>query len=435
MPVENSGLRARKVHLHRRLTSQFAIAALAAACGIAVASLIPEIPQAVRGAIATVRGAEPSRALEAQANAEQRRTKSQSEGEDQPAIIRLTDDQMATSGIELAAVQDGTFSRRIVVPGTIVPHADRVARVSVKLSATVAELRKKLGDPVAKGEVIAVLESREVANAKSEYLAARLNSDLQKNLYERDKVLWDRHVIAEQIVLKSQSAAAQTKMNFDIARQKLLALGVTENELAALPDEPETSLRRQEVRAPISGRVVDRKVDLGAAVGRDNLETELFTIADLDRVWVELAVGPTDLPAVAEGQTVSIAAHGLSKRAIGKIVFISPILDKDTHSARVVAEIANPDGNWRPGSLVHAAVAIEERTAALTVPASAVQTIGKARVVFVRTPEGFEKRPVALGDGDDRLFEVRSGVREGEIVAVSNTFALKAEFLKSLAED
>jgi cobalt-zinc-cadmium efflux system membrane fusion protein len=181
--------------------------------------------------------------------------------------------------------------------------------------------------------------------------------------------------------------------------------------------------------------VVDRKVDLGAAVGRDNLETELFTIADLDRVWVELAVGPTDLPTVAEGQTVSIAAHGLSKRAVGKIVFISPILDKDTHSARVVAEIANPDGNWRPGSLVHAAVAIEERSAALTVPASAVQTIGKRRVVFVRTPKGFEKRTVTLGDSDDRLFEVRSGVREGEVVAVSNTFTLKAELLKSPDED
>jgi membrane fusion protein, heavy metal efflux system len=255
------------------------------------------------------------------------------------------------------------------------------------------------------------------------------------NLYERDKALWDRHVIAEQIVLKSQGAAAQAKMNFDIARQKLLALGVTEHEIAALPAEPEASLRRQDVRAPISGRVVDRKVDLGAAVGRDNLETELFTIADLDRVWVELAVGPTDLPAVAEGQTVSIAAHGLSKRAIGKIVFISPILDKDTHSARVVAEIANADGNWRPGSLVRAAVAIEERPAALTVPASAVQRIGEARVVFVRTPGGFEKRAVTLGDGDDRLVEVLSGVREGEIVAVSNTFALKAELLKKPDED
>jgi membrane fusion protein, heavy metal efflux system len=181
--------------------------------------------------------------------------------------------------------------------------------------------------------------------------------------------------------------------------------------------------------------VVDRKVDLGGAVGRDNLETELFTVADLDRVWVELAVGPTSLPAVAEGQTVSIAAHGLAKRAVGKIVFISPIVEKQTHSARVVAEIANPDGDWRPGSLVQAEIAIGERSAALAVPASAVQTIGKTRVVFVRTQDGFERRPVALGDGDDRLFEVLSGVRGGETIAVGNTFVLKAELLKSVAED
>jgi cobalt-zinc-cadmium efflux system membrane fusion protein len=421
-----------------QMTNHLTVAALAAASGIAVASLIPEIPQAIHAAIDVVTGLDSPWIVEGTGGAQQRRPKGAADreaGEDHGAGIRLTDDQIETAGIELAAVQDGTLARRIVVPGTIVPHADRIARVSVKLSATVTALRKKLGDTVAEGEVIAVLESREVAGAKSEYLAARLNNDLQRNLYERDKILWDRHVIAEQIVLRSQSAAAQAKMNLDIARQKLFALGVTEKELTALPDEPETGLRRQEVRAPISGRVVDRKVDLGAVVGRDNLETELFTVADLDRVWVELAVGPTNLAAVAEGQTVSIAAHGLAKRSIGKIVFISPMLDKDTHSARVVAEIANPDGNWRPGSLVQATVAIEERLAALTVPASAVQTMGKTRVVFVRTADGFERRPVTLGDSDDRLFEVLAGVREGETIAVSNTFVLKAEFLKSLAED
>jgi cobalt-zinc-cadmium efflux system membrane fusion protein len=431
-------MRARRIRQRGHdMTGRLPVAVLAAACGIAVASLIPEIPQAVRYAVELVTGAEALRAVETRGGAEQRKPKDDPDAaaHEEHASIRLTDDQIEAAGIELAAVQDGTLSRRIVVPGTIVPHADRIAQVSVKLSATVTELRKKLGDTVAKGEVIAVLESREVANAKSEYLAARLNSDLQKNLYERDKILWDRHVMAEQLVLKSRGAAAQAKVNLDIARQKLFALGLTENELAALPDEPETSLRRQEVRAPISGRVVDRKVDLGAAVGRDNLETELFTVADLDRVWVELAIGPTDLPMVAEGQTVSVAAHGLSRRAVGKIVFISPIVDRDTHSARVVAEIANPDGNWRPGSLVHAAVAIEERSVALAVPVSAIQTIDKMRVLFVRTSEGFEKRQVMLGDGDDRLFEVLSGVRDGESIAVSNTFALKAEFLKSLAED
>jgi cobalt-zinc-cadmium efflux system membrane fusion protein len=377
------------------------------------------------------------RAVETGGGAEQPKSKGDSGVEigQERATIRLTDEQIETSGIELAAVRDGTLVSRIVVPGTIVPDADRIARVSVKLSATVAELRKKLGDTVEKGEIIAVLESREVANAKSEYLAARLNSDLQRNLYERDKILGDRHVIAEQIVLKSQGAAAQAKINLDIARQKLFALGITADELAALPAEPETALRRQEVRAPISGRVVDRKVDLGAAVGRDNLETELFAVADLGRVWVELAVGPTDLPRVAEGQTVSIAAHGLPTRAVGKIVFVGPILDKETRSARVVAEIANPDGNWRPGSLVQAAITTGQRSAALAVPASAVQTIGKTRVVFVRTQDGFERRRVRLGDGDGRLFEVLSGVREGETIAVGNTFVLKAELLKSVAED
>jgi membrane fusion protein, heavy metal efflux system len=235
------------------MIGRLAIGVLAATCGITVASLISEIPQAVRYAVELVTGVQPIPAVETGGGAEQRKSKGDSGVEvgEERATIRLTDEQIETSSIELAAVQDGTLVRRIVVPATIVPDADRIARVSVKISATVAELRKKLGDTVRKGEVIAVLESREVANAKSEYLAARLNNDLQSNLYERDKILWGRRIIAEQIVLKSQGAAAQAKINLDMARQKLFALGVTEDELAALPDEPETSLRRQEVRAPI----------------------------------------------------------------------------------------------------------------------------------------------------------------------------------------
>jgi len=422
----------------RLVNGRLAIAMFAVAfvCGIAVASLIPDVPQSLRQALDLAPGTAALPVAEPAGAAEPRRAKDEPEPNDaQQSVIKLSGDQIEAAGIELAAVADGALSHRITVPGTIVLHADRIARVSVKLSATVAELRKKLGDPVAKGEVIAVLESREVADAKSEYLAARLNGDLQKDLYDRDKELWDRRVTSEQQLLRSRAAVAQAKVKLDIARQKLLALGVMGNEIAALPDEPENNLSRQEVLAPMSGRVVDRKVDLGAAVGRDNLETELFTIADLDRVWIELAVSPTDLPSVREGLTVSVAAHGLTYRAIGKIVFISPMIDRETHSARVVAEIANLDGNWRPGSLVHCTVAIEERSAAVAVPASAVQSFGKGQVVFVRTSDGFEKRPVTLGQSDERISEILSGVRAGETIAVTNSFALKAEFLKGLAED
>ena len=108
--------------------------------------------------------------------------------------------------------QGGTIAHRIIVPGTVIPHADRIARVAVKLSGTVAELRKKIGDPAAKDEVLAVLESREVADAKSEYLAARLTNELQQDLFERDKILWDKKISTEQQFLRSRNLAAQARM-------------------------------------------------------------------------------------------------------------------------------------------------------------------------------------------------------------------------------
>jgi len=125
----------------------------------------------------------------------------------------------------------------------------------------------------------------------------------------------------------------------------------------------------------------------------------------------------------------------LTEKAEGKIVFISPLLDKETRSARVMAEIGNSEGKWRPGSFVTAAIAIEEQPVSLIVPTSAIQTIDSEKVVFVRKPEGFERRQVVLGRSDERLAEVVTGLQPGDIVAVTNTFSLKAELLKTLAED
>jgi len=117
------------------------------------------------------------------------------------------------------------------------------------------------------------------------------------------------------------------------------------------------------------------------------------------------------------------------------VIFISPMLDKETRAARVVAEIANSDGAWRPGSFVTGSIAVEERPAALTVPTAAVQTIDNQKVVFVRTEDGFEKRPVRLGESDNQQVEVRSGVAAEETVAVANTFLIKSELLKTAVED
>jgi cobalt-zinc-cadmium efflux system membrane fusion protein len=138
---------------------------------------------------------------------------------------------------------------------------------------------------------------------------------------------------------------------------------------------------------------------------------------------------------VKEGQRVTVTARGIKDGAEGQIVFISPLLDKETRAARVVAEIVNRDGAWRPGSFVTAAIAVEEQSVPIAVPSSAIQIIGGDKVVFVRTAEGFEKRPVMLGRDDGRLTEIVTGLHPDETIAATNTFSLKAEFLKGQGED
>lgn len=412
------------------MISRLVVGIAALAAGIALASFIPALSQRVRLAAGVSSATAPAPAEAKPANGHDAKAPDNSAD-----IIKLSAEEIAAADIAVATAQSGTIAHRLVVPGTIIPHADRIARVAVKLSATVAELRKKPGDPVAKDEVIAVLESREVADSKSEYLAARLNNELLSDFYERDKVLYEKKITSEQLYLRSRNAALQAKMKLDIARQKLFALGLTDAELAGLPTLSEHLLRRQEIRAPIAGRIVERKVDLGMAVGRDNLETELFVIADLDPCWVDLSVSPSDLALVKEGQAVTIAARSLAETAEGRIVFISPMLDKETRAARVVAEIANKDGIWRPGSFVTAAIAFEEQRVPLVIPATAIQTMAAGPVAFVRTRDGFAKRLLVLGRGGTGVVEVVSGLRPGETIAVSNTFQLKAELMKALAED
>jgi membrane fusion protein, heavy metal efflux system len=121
--------------------------------------------------------------------------KAPSGAEHRDDAIKLTERQVEAGKFTVVEAQGGVVGTRISVPGSIVPSGDRIARVAVRLLGTVAELRKRLGDPVQAGEVVAVIESREVADAKSEYLAARLVFDLQQTLFNRSKMLFEGKVL------------------------------------------------------------------------------------------------------------------------------------------------------------------------------------------------------------------------------------------------
>ncbi len=345
--------------------------------------------------------------------------------------IKLSERQVEAGKFAVVEVQGGVLSKRISAPGSIVPSGDHIARVAVRLLGTVTELRKRLGDSVQAGEVVAVIESREVADAKSEYLAARLVFDLQQTLFDRSKMLFERKFLSENDFLRARTTFEDARVKHEIARQKLFALSLTEEQIEALPQQPVETLRQQELRAPISGRIAERRVELGSLVGREGLESELFVIVDLSTVWADLAVSPSDLTNIREGQQITITAGTGSEPSPAAIMFTSPLLDKDTRTARVVASVENGAGKWRPGLFITAEIPTDETSRAIVVPKAALQSLKGESVVFVRTTDGFEARKVDVGMQDTRLAEVTKGIAVGERIASANTFILKAELGKA----
>ncbi|MBL6454979.1 efflux RND transporter periplasmic adaptor subunit [Belnapia sp. T6] len=345
--------------------------------------------------------------------------------------LHLTAEQIEAAGIRLADIGEGRIARQLSAPGTITASADRLARVPARVAGTVTELHRRLGDQVAAGEVLAVVESREMAEAKATYLAAVRAEALARTTAERERRLWERKISAEQDFLKARTEAEEARIRVDLSRAKLSALGLGTAEIEALPSQPTDALRRQEIRAPLAGRVTDRRIDIGTSVSP---ETEAFVVADLSVLWVELAISASDLAHLREGQAVHLTGGATGQAGEGKVVFVSPMLDSQTRTARAVAELPNPDGRWRPGAFVTAGIATEAQSVALSVPTEALQTVEGRTVVFVRTEGGFIKREVVLGRRDERSAELVSGAQAGEQVATANSFVLKAELGKGEAE-
>ena len=349
-------------------------------------------------------------------------------------LVKLSPAQIAALRIEVAPAGPGILSRTVRVPGNVMMDPDRIGHVPAKVIGTVVELRKRLGDVVQKGEVVAYLESREVADAKSEFLTAGANLELQTTLIERERSLFEKKISAEQQFLRAENAFSLSKLRHDLARQKLSALDVDEAEIAELPKQPVANLRRYALRSPIAGRVIDRRVDLGAPVGGDQQEKEIYVVADLSSVWVELTVSAPDLALLKEGDDITIE-DSTREKATGKTIFVSPMVSKETRTTRVIVSLDNADGRWRPGSFVGASIPVDQRPVALLLPRNALQTIDGKLMAFVQVPEGFEARAVQAGAMTEDAVEVIGGLKPGEIVAVLNTFVLKSDLGKAKADE
>lgn len=353
----------------------------------------------------------------------------ETEHEGEEGGIHLSDQQIMRSGVNIVAAGPGEVSKEIQVMGTIVPNADRMVHVTTRVPGIVSEVEKRLGDQVAVGDVLAVLDSRELAEAKAEYLSALRQEALAVTTLKREENLWRKKISAEQDYLDARTVAETSRITLDAARQRLATLGLSDAEIEALPKQNPRAMSRLEVRSPIAGRVTNREAVRGELI---SAEKEIFTVADLSTVWVELPVYAEDVPLIREGQEIMLKGPN-GQLSQGRVMFASPTIDPQTGASRVVASLNNSDSTWRPGDFVSGAIATGGALAEVTVPLPALQTLKGETVVFVRNNEGFETRVVEIGRRNSSAAEVVFGLFPGDQVASGNTFMLKAEALRAAA--
>jgi len=237
--------------------------------------------------------------------------------------VKLTPEQMREFQVEIAAAGPGPLDTGINLTGEVRINEDKLAHIVPKLAGVVREVNKSLGDEVKPGEVMAVLESRELASAKAEFLSARERVTLAQATFEREKSLWERKISAEQDYLEAKQGLAEAQIALREAEQELHAIGFSEGYLAKLPAHSDAGLTRYEVPAPFAGTVIEKHVTLGEAVEAD---AGIFVVADLTSVWADFNVHQRDLPLVRTGQTVRIRTGEGMPETEATIAYVGPIV-------------------------------------------------------------------------------------------------------------
>ena len=346
-----------------------------------------------------------------------------------PRPLMLSAAAQVKNPVKVAPAELAKLAGDIQVVGTVAFHEDHFAVVGPLVPGRISKLVAGVGDKVRRGQVIAEIESSDVGTARAEFVSAKARFSAADANLKRETDLAEKKISSsrERELAHAQWVTEQAGVRAAVMRLRAIGLSPGDIEEAEKHDLG----GRVQMRAPISGTVIERKVTLGQAVER---ATDAFKIADTTHVWVSLDLYEKDLARVHVAQDVEMRTDSLPGETFhGRVAFIVPVIDEATRTAKVRLEFPNPSGQLHAGQLVTARILANPKLATnevLAVPRSAIEQVEGKTVVFVKAGDAFERRNVLLGtSGGDRV-EIRKGLNAGEMVAVDGAFLLKSELLR-----
>ncbi len=332
---------------------------------------------------------------------------------------------------ELEAVEIGTavasyrpISSHFEATGKVLASPFRKAIVSYPFPARIAEIHVLPGDWVTTGQEIVTLQSEAVGEAKSEYFKALADAELAKNNLEREERLFERGAGAGKNLQAAEAEWKVAEASLEAAEKKLHVLGFTEEQV-------QTAAETHEIKplitlfAPISGKVVDNTMVLGAMVDQS---TEILTILDPRVLCVDANIYERDISKVQVGQEVEVTVPAYPGVVFkGKIQYVGDILDEETRTVTVRTQVQNEGSNLKAGMFASLRILLGRQERALTVPQEAVLDDGDLKLVFLKREGRFFPREVTVGTKMDGFIEILNGLSEGDEVVTTGSFQLKSK--------
>jgi cobalt-zinc-cadmium efflux system membrane fusion protein len=319
------------------------------------------------------------------------------------------------SRLTVAPASANSVSRRLTLPGMVEADPARTAFVIPQLSGRVVDLKVRLGDRVSKGQVLAVLDSADLAQAYDDYdKAADAFNLTQKNLGRQQE--------QSKIGVASDRDLDQAKSDNTVAEAEYTRTRARLEILNASPDSRGPQ-RRLTVRAPVGGSITTLSVTPGSTI--NDPTQPLMTIADLSTVWVTAMVPEKDVGGVVKGQDADVSLEAYPDRPLhGKVLFVGDVIEPDSRRNKVRIAFANTDYALKP-NMFSTVTLTGPSQSQVVLPSSSLLMNNDRTTVFVATaPWTFERRTVDPQLEDGPSVAIRSGVSPGEQVVVKGGILL-----------
>lgn len=325
------------------------------------------------------------------------------------------------ANLQVSTVHEQDIANTLIIPGSVQADPAHVVHIYAPLSGRLLNMTLIPGQEVRKGQVVATLQSGDVAQARSDFEKAHIAAQLADRALARGRLLASHEVMSQADLQQLQATDEEAHSEEDRARQRIHELGFSENGTSDITA----------ITAPISGTVLD----IGTASGemQRSLETTngIATVANLDTVWVTGDLYTQDLSEVHLHDPVKITFPAYPGQTFqGSISNIADTMDPATHAVPIRVVLANPGHMLKPSMFANLAIA-RPPVHCILLPQTAVLHEGSVTEVYVvSSPGNYVEHPVTTGATLGDRIEILSGLSDGEQVVTQG-----AAFLREPAGD